>query len=123
MMTEPMAWARSSNSRHHDPYSVKNAGSGSNEPGSQALLTWTRMMTQSMAWARSSTPATMIRIQLKNAGSGSNDGSTAHLDPHDDGVDGLSQELHSGHHVLLCLAPSGLPRARMNLVWTRHIGK
>jgi hypothetical protein len=51
-------------SRHHDPDSVYHAWSGSNEPGSESLLTWTRMMTESMAWARSSTPATMIRIQF-----------------------------------------------------------
>jgi hypothetical protein len=62
-------------SRHHDPDSGYHAGSGSNEPGSEALLTWTRMIMESMAWAGAhcSTTATMIRIQLKNAGSGSNE--------------------------------------------------
>ncbi len=56
MMTESMAWARSSTPATMIRIQLKNYGSGSNESGSESPLTWTRMKTESMAWARSSTP-------------------------------------------------------------------
>ena len=34
-----------------------------------------------------------------------------HLNPHDDTVDGLGQQLHTGHHVLLRAPAPGLPGA------------
>ena len=38
-----------------------------------------------------------------------------YLDPHDDGVDGLGQELHSCHHILVTPTPTVLPGTRLHL--------